>query len=88
MKRKRFTESQIHAVLKESEAGMKTGELCRKHGITGQTFYRWKAKYGGMELSDIRRLKELEKENSDLKRLVANLAMENDGLKVVVSKKW
>lgn len=87
MKRKRFSREQIHAVLKESEAGAKTPELCRKYGISEQTFYRWKSKYGGMELSDIRRLKELEDENTRLKRLVADQALDNQALKVMLGKK-
>ena len=88
MKRKRFTESQIHAVLREAEAGAKTPELCRKHGFSEQTFYRWKAKYGGMELSDLRKLREMERENAELKKLVANQALEIQGFKAVVAKKW
>lgn len=88
MKGKRFTEAQIHAALREAEAGAKTADICRKHGIAEQTFYRWKAKFGGMEMSDMRRLKEMELENSQLKRLVANQALEIEGFKAVVAKKW
>lgn len=88
MKRKRFTEPEIHKILKESEAGMATSELCRKHGISQNTFYRWKSKYGGMELSDMKRLKQLEDENTKLKKLVAEQALDNQALKVVLEKKW
>lgn len=88
MKRKRFTEAQIHGVLKESEAGMATPELCRKHGISQNTFYRWKSKYGGMELNDMHRMRQLEDENARLKRLVADQALENQAMKAVLEKKW
>jgi len=88
MKRKRFTEVEIHAILKESEAGMGTVELCRKHGVSQNTFYRWKSKYGGMELNDLQRLKQLEDENAKLKRLVADQALDIQALKVVTEKKW
>lgn len=88
MKRKRFTEEQIIGVLKESEAGMATPELCRKHGISEGTYYRWKAKYGGMEVNEARRLKALEDENRRLKRLVADQALDIQILKDVNSKKW
>ena len=72
MRRSRFSEEQIVAILKESEAGAATGELCRRHGISQNTFYRWKAKYGGLEVSEARRLRQLEQENRRLKRLVAS----------------
>ena len=86
--RKRHTEEQIIGVLKESEAGMKTVDLCRKHGISNFTFYRWKSKYGGMEVSDARRLRNLEDENRRLKSIVANQALDIDALKYINSKKY
>jgi len=88
MKKKRFTEQQIIRVLKESEAGAKTPELCRKHGISEATFYSWKSKYGGMTVSDARRLKELEAENSKLKRLLADAELDKAALKDLLSRKW
>jgi putative transposase len=88
MRRTRFTEEQILGVLKEAEAGRKIAELCRAHGISDQTYHRWKQKYGGMGLSDARRLKQLEDENRRLKRLVADLTLDNQALKDVVSRKW
>jgi putative transposase len=87
MRGKRFTEEQIIAVLKESEAGAKTPELCRRHGVSEQTFYRWKARYGGLEVSELRRLRQLEDENGRLKRLVADLTLDNQALKELVRKK-
>jgi len=86
--KKRFTEEQIIGILKEAEAGKKTKDLCRQHGITEQTFYRWKAKFGGMELSDAKRLKALEDENRRLKRLVADQALDNLVLKDLLAKKF
>ncbi|MBI4828263.1 MAG: transposase [Nitrospinae bacterium] len=86
--KKRFTEEQIIRVLKESETGKRTPELCRQHGISEQTFYRWKAKFGGMELSDAKRLKALEEENRRLKRLVADQALDNLVLKEILAKKF
>ena len=88
MKRKRFSEEQIIAVLKEHEAGMKTGDLARKHGISEATLYNWKAKYGGMDVSDAKRLKALEDENGKLKRLLADAMPENSAPKELLSKKW
>jgi len=88
MKRKRFTETQIIGVLKEAEAGMPVKELVRKHGIAPGTYYRWKSQYGGMSASDLRRLKEAEDENRRLKKLVAELMLQNEVLKDVNSKNW
>lgn len=86
--KKRFTEEQIIRILKEAETAGNTREICRQHNITEQTFYRWRSKYGGMEVSEAKRLKELEKENTDLKKLVGELSLDNRMLKDVVSKKW
>jgi len=88
MRRKRFSEEQIVAVLKESAAGMRTEEVCRRRGICPNTFYRWKAKYADMEISDVRKLKALESENAPLKRIVADQALDIQALKAVVSKKF
>jgi putative transposase len=88
MKRKRFTEEQIIAVLTEHESGMKTGDLARKHGISEATLYNWKAKYGGMDVPDTKRLKALEDENSRLKRLLADAMLDNAALKTLLAKKW
>jgi putative transposase len=88
MKGKRYSEEQIIGVLKESEAGAATKELCRRHGITATTFYRWKAKFGGMEVSDARRLRQLEDENRRLKHIVAEQALDIAALKGVLGKKF
>lgn len=88
MKRSRFTEAQIIAVLKEAEAGQTTKDLCRKHAISEQTFYRWKSKFGGMEISEAKRLRELEEENRKLKQIVAEKELDIRALKAVVEKKW
>lgn len=87
MKRSRFTESQIVSILKEAEAGAKIKELCRKHGISDATYYNWKAKYGGMSTSDLKRLKETEAELSQYKKMYAELAHENYALKDLIEKK-
>jgi putative transposase len=84
----RHTEEQIIAALKEQEAGMKTMELCRKHGISDATFYKWKSKYGGLEISEARRLRILEDENRKLKHIVAELTLDNRALKEINSKNW
>ena len=88
MKRTRFTEEQIVAVLREHEAGMKTADLARKHGISEATLYNWKAKYGGLDLSEARRLKALEDENRKLKKLLAETLLDNAALKELLTKKW
>jgi putative transposase len=88
MKRKRFTEEQIIGVLKEHELGSKTADLCRKHGISEATFYNWKSKFGGMDVSEAKRLKALETENSKLKRLLADSMLDKAALKDLLSKKW
>ena len=88
MKRKRFTEEQIIAVLKEHELGTKTADLCRKHGISEATFYNWKSKFGGLDVSEAKRLKALETENGKLKRLLADAMLDNTALKDLLSKKW
>lgn len=88
MKRKRFTEEQIITVLKEVEGGTPYKDVCRSHGITMQTYFRWKSKYGGMEVSDAKKMKGLEQENSRLKRMVAELSLDIQVLKDVNSRKW
>jgi putative transposase len=88
MKRSRFNEEQIIAILKEQEGGMPTAEVCRRHGISPATFYKWKAKFGGLEVSEARRLRSLEEENSRLKKLLAETMLDNAVLKDLASKKW
>src|SRR4029453_6795615 len=88
MKRSTFTDEQILAIVKEGEAGRKVADLCRTHGISEQTYYRWKAKYGGMELSERQRLKQVEDENRRLKQIVAEQTLDIQALKAVVAKKW
>jgi putative transposase len=86
VKRKRFTEEQVIGVLKEHELGTGTGDLCRKHGISQQTFYNWKSKYGGMDVAEAKRLKQLQDENNKLKKLLAEAALDNAALKDLLSK--
>jgi putative transposase len=88
MKKSRFTEEQIHGILKGSESGISTPDLCRKYGISKNTFYNWRSKYGGMELSDLKKMRELEDENNRLKKLVAEQALDIMALKSVVEKNW
>lgn len=88
MPRKRYSEEQIAAILKESEAGASAIELSRKYGVSSNTFYKWKNKFGGMEVSDIRRLRHLEDENRRLKQIVADLTLDNQALKAINEKNW
>ena len=88
MRKSRFNEEQIIAILKEAEAGTAPDELCRRHGITRGSLYRWKAKYGGMDVSEARRLRQLEDENRRLKQMVADQALDIQALKAVLQKKW
>lgn len=87
MKKTRFTENQIITILKEGEAGVQVKEICRKHGISDATYYNWKSKYGGMGASDLKRMKEMEQELSQLKRMFADMALENRALKDLIEKK-
>jgi putative transposase len=88
MKRSRYTEEQIIGILKEQEAGTPVAELCRKHGMSDATFYNWKSKYGGLEVSEAKRLRALETENAKLKRLLPDAMLDNAGLKELLGKKW
>ena len=88
MKRSRFTEEQIIGILREQEAGVATAEVCRRHGVSSATFYKWKAKFGGMDVSEARRLKALEEENAKLKRMLADAMLDNVALKDLLGKKW
>jgi putative transposase len=88
MKRSRFSEEQVIAILKEQEAGMATADVCRRHGVSSATFYKWKAKFGGLEVSEAQRLRQLESENAKLKRLLAEAMLDNAMLKEITSKKW
>ncbi len=87
-RKSQYSEEQIIRTLKEVEAGAKVDEVCRKLGVTVTTFYRWKSKFGGMDVSDAKRLKQLEDENAKLKKLVAEQLLDNQALKLVLSKKW
>ncbi len=88
MKRKRFSEEQIIAILKEHEAGVAVADLCRKHGMSNASMYGWKSKYGGMDVSDAKKLKSLEEENGKLKKLLADAMLDNAALKDLLGKKW
>ena len=88
MKRSRLTEEQIIGILREQEAGVPVADLCRKHGLSSPTFYKWKAKYGGLDVSEARRLRALEDENAKLKRLLAEAMLDNAGLKDLLAKNW
>ena len=87
MKKSQFTETQIVSILSEADAGVKVQDLCRKHGISPGTYYKWKSKYGGLSASELKRMKELEAENAKLKRMFADLSLENEALKDLITKK-
>lgn len=87
MRKSRFSEAQIVSILKEADAGMKVADVCRKHGVSEPTYYKWKSKYGGLEASELKRIKDLEAENAKLKRMYAEMAMVNDALKELIEKK-
>ncbi len=87
MKKSRFTETQIVAILNEADAGIAVKDICRKHGIAPATYYKWKSKYGGLSASELKRINELEAENNKLKRMFADLSLENDALKSLIEKK-
>lgn len=88
MRRSRFSEEQIIAILNEQEAGVPTADVCRRHGVSGATFYKWKAKFGGLEVSEAKRLRQLEDENAKLKKLLAEAMLDNAMLKEITLKKW
>lgn len=88
MRRSRFSEEQIIAILKEQEAGLPTADVCRRHGVSSATFYKWKAKFGGLEVSEAQRLRQLEDENAKLKKLLAEAMLDNAMLKEITVKKW
>jgi putative transposase len=88
MRKSQFTEEQIVGILKSVDAGQKVGEVCRQHGISDATYYRWKAQYGGLGVSELRRLRHLEEENPKLKQIVADLTLDNRALKDIASKNW
>lgn len=88
MKRSQYSESQIVGILKEADSGVTVKDVCRKYGISDATYYKWKSKYGGLEVSDVRRMRELEAENAKLKRMYADVSLENQALKDLISKKF
>ncbi len=88
MRKSKFTEHQIVSILKQHEAGVRVADICREHGISNATFYQWKAKYGGLDASQLKQLKELQDENGRLKRMYAEMCMMHDALKQVIEKKW